>query len=194
MNKLLFLIDEISTIAGKIFAWCIVLLTGVVVYEVVMRYALNSPTSFAYDASYILYGALFIMAGAYALSQNAHVRADVVYRFLPIRTQGIIDLFLYIFFFFPGVFALVYAGYGFAELSWRMNEHSSFSPDGPPLYHFKALIPLAGCFLALQGFAEVVRAIMAIRDRKWPSRLHDVEDIEQIAKEKGYEAAAKEHH
>ena len=179
MQRLLFFIDALSTWVGKIFAWCIVLLTGIVCYEVFVRYALGRPTEWAYDMSYIMYGALFIMAGAYALARNSHVRADVIYRFLPVRVQGGLDLFLYIVAFFPGVIALIYSGYGFAALSWLINEHSSSSPNGPPLYQFKTLIPVAGFFLLLQGIAETIRAAIALTTGRWPPRPHDVEELEK---------------
>jgi len=133
-----------------------------------------------------------MMAGAYALSRNGHVRGDVLYLHFPPRVQAGIDLVLYLIFFFPGVLALVYSGYEFAKMSWLMNEHSSASPNGPPIYHFKALIPLAGFFLCLQGFAEVARCIACLRDGRWPSRLHDIEELEkQILEEKERERLAQ---
>jgi TRAP-type mannitol/chloroaromatic compound transport system permease small subunit len=177
MQRFLFFIDHISIWVGKLFAWAVVILTAVVTYEVFMRYVMRSPTGWAYDTGYILYGALFIMAGAYALATQAHVRADVVYRLFPIRVQAGIDLTLYIVFFIPAVFALVYAGYHFAEVSWAMRERSPYSPVGPPLYHFKALIPISGFFLSLQGIAEITRCIMALRSGKWPRRVGDVKEI-----------------
>jgi TRAP-type mannitol/chloroaromatic compound transport system permease small subunit len=155
-------------------------LTFAIAYEVASRYLLGQPTSWAYDVSYMLYGALFIMAGAYTLSRNGHVRGDVLYRFLKPTTQAGIDLVLYILFFFPGVIALVYSGWQFAELSWVMREHSSFSPAGPPLYHFKSLIPLAGFFLLLQGLAETARCILCLITGEWPQRLSDVEELEKV--------------
>lgn len=179
MQRILVFIDTISTWIGKIFAWCIVLLTLVVSYEVFVRYVLGQPTTWAYDTSYILYGTLFMMAGAYTLSRNGHVRGDVLYRFLPIRTQAGIDLTLYILFFFPGILALVYSGYGFAAFAWMIKERSSFSPSGPPLYHFKSVIPIAAFFLTLQGVAEVIRCIVALRTGQWPQRLQDVEELEK---------------
>ncbi|WP_181708172.1 TRAP transporter small permease subunit [Chthonobacter rhizosphaerae] len=179
MNRTLLFIDKVSSAVGKLFAWCILLLTLVVSYEVFVRYVLGQPTTWAYDVSYILYGTLFMMAGAYALSRNAHVRGDVVYRFFPVRVQASLDLVLYILFFFPGVIALVYSGYGFARLSWMINEHSSFSPNGPPLYHFKSIIPIAGFFLCLQGAAETARCVIALRTGVWPQRQHDVEELEK---------------
>ncbi len=180
MQSALLWIDRLSTWSGKLFSWCVLILTAVVTYEVFARYLFRAPTQWAYDVSYILYGALFIMTGAYALSRNGHVRADVIYRLLAVRTQGWLDLVLYILFYFPGVITLIYAGYNFAHLSWMMGERSSFSPGGPPLYHFKALIPIAGVFLFLQGVAEVMRCIVAIRTGAWPQRLHDVEELEKV--------------
>jgi TRAP-type mannitol/chloroaromatic compound transport system permease small subunit len=179
MQRMLILADLVSTWVGKLFAWCIVALTGATVYDVTARYVFNSPTGWAYDMEYILYGALFIMAGAYTLARNAHVRGDVLYRLLPVKAQASIDLVLYILFFFPGMIALVYAGYDFAHMSWMMDEHSSSSPGGPPIYQFKTLIPVAGFFMILQGIAEVVRCIVAIRTGQWPQRLHDVEELEK---------------
>jgi TRAP-type mannitol/chloroaromatic compound transport system permease small subunit len=179
MQRLLIFADLISTWVGKTFAWSVVLLTFATVYDVVARYVFDSPTGWAYDMEYIFYGALFIMAGAYALSRNAHVRGDVLYRFMPVRAQAAIDLVLYILFFFPGMIAFVYAGYDFAKLSWMMNEHSSSSPGGPAIYPFKMLIPIAGIFMILQGLAEVARCIVTLKCGEWPKRLHDVEELEK---------------
>lgn len=183
MDRLLFAIDAISSWVGKAFGWSIVFLTLAISYEVASRYLLGRPTDWAYDVSYMLYGALFIMAGAYTLSRNGHVRGDVIYRFFKPRTQAGIDLVLYILFFFPGVIALIYSGWGFASLAWMVKEHSSFSPAGPPLYHFKSLIPLAGFFLLLQGLAESVRCIQCIKTGQWPRRLADVEELEKVVLE-----------
>lgn len=180
MDRLLLAIDAISAWVGKAFGWSIVILTLAISYEVASRYLFGRPTDWAYDVSYMLYGALFIMAGAYTLSRNGHVRGDVVYRFFKPRTQAGIDLVLYVLFFFPGVLALIYSGWSFAELAWMVKEHSSFSPAGPPLYHFKSLIPLAGCFLLLQGLAETVRCILCIKTGEWPQRLADVEELEKV--------------
>lgn len=176
MQRFLITIDHISIWSGKLFAWSVVLLTGVVCVEVFMRYVVGKPTGWAYDMGYILYGALFMMAGAYALATQAHVRADVVYRLMPLRVRASIDLVLFTVFFMPAVLALVYAGYGFAEASWRIGERSPFSPVGPPLYHFKALIPISGVLLSLQGIAEIIRCVIAIKTGRWPERLHDVRD------------------
>jgi len=182
MQRFLLFIDRVSIWVGKLFAWAVVLLTAVVCYEVFMRYVMGAPTTWAYDAAYILYGTLFIMAGAYALATGSHVRADVVYRLLSPRTQASIEVTLYIVFFLPAVLAFIYAGYQFAETAWVMGERSSFSPAGPPLYHFKSTIPLSGAFLLLQGVAEVIRCVIAIRTGQWPSRVPDVEEIESAAK------------
>lgn len=177
MQRMVLWIDRISIGVGKLFAWCVVLLTLVVTYEVFMRYVLRSPSGWAYDAGYILYGTLFIMAGAYALATRAHVRADVVYRLMPIRMQASIDLVLYLLFFAPAAYALIFAGYHFAESSWLIRERSPYSPVGPPLYHFKALIPMAGVLLALQGIAEIIRCFLALRFGVWPTRAGDITEL-----------------
>jgi TRAP-type mannitol/chloroaromatic compound transport system permease small subunit len=182
-TKIINWIDHISEWCGKLFAWAVVILTIVVCYEVFMRYVMRAPTRWAYDVGVMLYGALFFMAGAYALARNAHVRADVIYRFLKPRTQASIDLVLFLVFFFPAAFFFIYSGYTYAERSWRMGETSSASPFGIPVYHFKTLIPIAGAFLFLQGLAELARCVICIRDGKWPPRFSDVEEIEKQAVE-----------
>ncbi|HSO06227.1 MAG TPA: TRAP transporter small permease subunit [Pelomicrobium sp.] len=178
LNRLLQAIDQLSKSVGHAFAWCILILTFGTVYEVFVRYALRDPTSWAFDMSYILYGGLFLMSGAYALSRNAHVRGDVFYRLWPIRVQAGVELTLYIIFFFPGVLSLIIAGGGYAWDSIRIQEVSVNSPVGVPIFQLKALIPLAGLLLAIQGVAEVIRCFIALREGKWPPRLHDVEEME----------------
>lgn len=183
MERILLGVDRISSLAGKLFAWCVVIMTFAICYEVFMRYVLRQPTTWAYDAGYMLYGALFIMAGAYALATGAHVRGDVLYRLFPKRWQAGVDLVLYLVFFFPAIIALIYSGYIFAERSWMMGERSSASPAGPPLYHFKSLIPLAAVFLFLQGLAEVARCVICLKTGRWPRRLDDVHDIDATTAE-----------
>ena len=180
LQRLLLPVDRVSTLVGQAFAWSILLLTFAVSYEVFSRYALGAPTDWAFDASYILYALLFIMAGAYALSRNAHVRGDFLYRAWPPRRQAMMDLVLYVLFFFPGIIAFIYSGYGFAAQSWFTHEHSAYSPSGPPIYHFKTVIPVTGTLLLLQGIVEVVRCLICIRTGGWPRRLHDVEEMEQV--------------
>lgn len=180
MTKFLYFIDSISTWVGKAFAWMILVLTLAVSYEVMVRYVFRAPTTWAFDISYISYGALFLMAGAYALVRNGHVRADVFYRFWKPRTQASMDLILYIIFFLPGVAALIYSGWKYAEFSVRFKEVSIFSPAGIPIYPLKVLIPITGVFLLLQGIAEIIRCLICIRTGQWPQRLHDVEETESI--------------
>jgi len=180
MTRILYFIDSLSAWFGKAFAWCIVVLTFSTCYEVFVRYVLNSPTVWAFDMSVQMYGALFMMCGAYALSQGAHVRADVVYRLMSIKTQAKIDLVLYILFLMPGALALVYYGYGFAADSWFYKEVSWSSPSRIQIYFFKTLIPIAGFLVLLQGFAECVRCIVCIQTGTWPPRLHDVEETETM--------------
>lgn len=178
MKKLLLTIDRISTFVGHFFAWLIVALTFMISWEVFSRYVLNSPHPWAFDVMIMMYGTLIMMAGAYTLSTSGHVRGDVLYGFFEPRTQAIFDLLLYVLFFFPGVFALAWAGYNFAADSWAINEHSNVTADGPPLYPFKTVIPLAGAFLLLQGAVEMIRCVICIRDGAWPSRIHDVEEVD----------------
>jgi len=180
MTSFLFFIDRISAWIGKAFAWCIMFMTLGVSYEVFVRYILRSPTAWAFDISYIMYGALFMMAGAYTLSRDGHVRGDVLYRLWPNRVQATVELILYFLFFFPGVFALIVAGTDYAVESWSYKEVSSFSPANIPVYQFKAIIPISAFFLLLQGIAQVIRCLLCIRDGKWPAHLHDVEEMESI--------------
>ncbi len=178
MQNLFLTIDRISTFVGHLFAWLVVGLTGLIGYEVFSRYVFNTPHAWAFDAQIMLYGTMFMMAGAYTLAKNGHVRGDILYGFLKPRTQAIFDLVLYIVFFIPGVVALAYAGYSFAEDSWRILEHSSITADGPPLYPFKTIIPIAGVFLLLQGLVEIFRCIVCIKQGEWPSREQDVEEVD----------------
>ncbi len=178
MDRLLEFINTLSTWVGKAFGWSILILTFGVSYEVFMRYGLNSPTTWSYDIMYMMYGGLFLMAGPYTVSRDAMVRGDFIYRLWRPRTQAIVDLILYLLFYFPGVTALIYAGYHFAYLAWRFGETSIFSPIAIPIYPMKMLIPTAGVLLFLQGIFEVVRCIRCIRDGAWPPRPHDVEELE----------------
>ncbi len=181
-------VDHLNTVVGQLFSWTILALTLAVCYEVVARYAFNAPTNWAYDVSYMLYGTLFMMAGGYAMARNGHVRGDFLYRNWSQRTQAKIDLVLYFVFFFPGILALVYSGWDFARLAYLLNEHSSASPDGPIIWPFKAIIPVVGVLMLLQGMVEVARCIQCIQTGEWPPRSHDVEELEKLILE---EAEAK---
>jgi TRAP-type mannitol/chloroaromatic compound transport system permease small subunit len=180
MTRFLYFIDSLSTWVGKAFAWLILVLTLGVSYEVFVRYVLRAPTTWAFDFSYITYGAMFLMAGAYTLARNGHVRADVLYRFWKPRTQAGMDLLLYIVFFLPAVAAWMYSGWNYASMSVRFREVSIFSPAGVPVFPLKALIPVTGLLLFLQGFAEIIRCVICIRVGEWPQRLYDVEETESI--------------
>ena len=178
MQALLLFIDKVSTWIGQFFSWLIVALTLMISWEVFSRYVLDSPHSWAFDVMSMMYGTLFMMAGAYTLSKNGHVRGDVLYGFFPPRLQAWLDLALYILFFIPGVVALAYAGYGFAAESWAINEHSNITADGPPVYPFKTILPLAGAFLLAQGLVEIVRCIVCIKQGEWPKRGDDVDEVD----------------
>lgn len=180
MIRIVHFIDSLSASVGKAFAWCIVILTFSTCYEVFVRYVLNAPTVWAFDMSVQMYGALFMMGGAYALSQDAHVRGDVVYRLLPRRAQASIDLVLYILFLGPGALALIYYGFWFAADSWFYKEVSWSSPARIQIYFFKTLIPVSGFLVLMQGFAEAVRCVMCIKTGAWPARLHDVQETDVV--------------
>ena len=173
-------IDGISTWTGKTAAWLIVGLMALVCAEVFKRYILNMPTAWIFDASNMFYGTLFMLCGAYTLAQNAHVRGDFLYSSMRPRTQATLDLILYFVFFIPGIAALLYAGTDYAMDSWRINEHSNVTADGPPVYHFKTVIPIAGALVLLQGVAEIVRCIVCLKTGEWPSRLKDVSEIDVV--------------
>ncbi len=187
MDRFPFVIDRLSAWVGKAFAWCILVLTLAYVYEVFVRKALRDPTAWAFDISYTMYGALFMMAGAYALSQDAHVRGDVIYRLWAPRVQAVIELTLLILFLFPGMAALIYAGFDYASESWSYRprgpggprgEISINSPIGVPVAPLKTLLPVAAFLVLLQGIAEAVRCVSCLKHGKWPQRLHDVEETE----------------
>ena len=179
MEKYIYFFESLSIWIGRAFGWCILILTLSVTYEVFVRYVLNAPTVWAFDMMVQMYGALFLMAGPYALAQDAHVRGDVIYRLFPFKVQARIDLTLYILFFFPGILALAYFGYEIASDSWRWKEVSWNSPARIQIYFFKSLIPLAGGLLILQGISETMRCILCIRDGKWMKRHEDVRETEK---------------
>ena len=178
MQKLLLAVDKLSTVVGQAFSWLILALTLMITWEVFSRYALNNPHPWAFDVMSMMYGTLFMTAGAYTLSKNGHVRGDVLYGFFPPRLQAGLDLTLYILFFIPGVVALAWAGYNFAAESWAINEHSNVTANGPPVYPFKTVIPIAGTILLLQGLVEIVRCAVCLQTGEWPSREHDVEEVD----------------
>ena len=177
MQKLLLSIDAVSTFIGKTAAWAVVVLTFLICWEVFSRYALNSPHAWVLDAQIMLYGSMFMMAGAYTLSKNGHVRGDVLYGFFSPRVQAGLDLLLYIVFFLPGVVAMTWAGGTYARESLAINEQT-FSATPIPLYPFKFVIPAAGAVLLLQGLAEIARCVICLRQGKWPRRADDVEEVD----------------
>jgi TRAP-type mannitol/chloroaromatic compound transport system permease small subunit len=178
MQRLLRFVDGVSTWVGQAFSWLILALTLLVSWEVFSRYALNHPNPWSFDLMIMMYGTAFMMGGAYTLAKNGHVRGDVLYRFFPPRLQAGIDLLLYLAFILPGVTALVWAGYSYAAESVAINEHSTLTANGPPLYPFKIVIPCAGLLLLAQGLVEIVRCIICLRMGDWPSREEDVEEVD----------------
>ena len=178
MQKLLLFVDRMSTWVGQAFSWLIVGLTLLISWEVFSRYALGHPHAWAFDAMIMLYGTLFMMAGAYTLAKNGHVRGDVLYGFFPPRLQAGLDLTLYLLFFIPGVVAFLWAGYYYAGESWAIREGSNITADGPPYYPFKTVIPVAGAFLLVQGIVEIIRCVICLKQGNWPSRQVDVEEVD----------------
>jgi TRAP-type mannitol/chloroaromatic compound transport system permease small subunit len=180
VQRFLYTIDGVSTWVGKAAAWLIIALMTVVCVEVSKRYFFNVPTDWIFDAENMFYGTLFMLAGAYTLAQNAHVRGDFLYSSMRPRMQALLDLILYLVFFVPGIAALIYAGYDYAHDSWRILEHSTVTSEGPPIYHFKTVIPIAGALVMLQGLAEIVRCVMCLQTGAWPERLADVAETDVI--------------
>ncbi len=185
--------DNLSAWFGKSFAWLIVLMAVGTGYEVFVRYVLNSPTAWALDVSFIMYGTLFMMGGAYTLSRGGHVRGDFLYRLWQPRTQAKVDLVLYIFFFFPGVTALVLSGWKYASRSWGYSEVSINSPAGIPIFQFKTVMVAAGLLLFIQGIAQIMRCIHAIRTNEWIKADEDVMETEDILIQKAQEAETGGH-
>ena len=178
MQNLLLFVDKVSTWVGQAFSWLIVTLTLLISWEVFSRYALDHPHAWAFDVMIMMYGTLFMMAGAYTLSKNGHVRGDVLYGFFPPRLQAGLDLTLYLLFFIPGVVAFVWAGYNYAAESWAIRESSNITAEGPPYYPFKTVIPVAGAFLLVQGIVEIIRCVICLKQGDWPSRVADVQEVD----------------
>ena len=191
MTKLIYAIESLSIWVGRAFGWCILILTFSVSYEVFVRYLLNSPTVWVFDMMVQMYGALFLMAGAYALAQDTHIRGDFLYRLFPVRVQASIDFVLYILFFFPGMLALIWFGAEIASDSWRYKEVSWNSPARIQIYFFKTLIPVAGGLLIIQGIAELLRCGKAMRSGQWMERLEDVHGTEEELMAKAAEMEAE---
>ena len=180
MQGLIAFSDKISTWTGKAAAWLIIILMFAVCIEVFKRYILNAPTAWIFDLDNMLYGSAFMLCGAYGLAQNAHVRGDFLYGSMKPRTQATLDLALYLLFFIPGILALIYAGYDYAQVSWHILEKSNVSAQGPAVYPFKTVIPVAGALVMLQGIAEILRCIICLKTGAWPERLKDAEEIDVV--------------
>ncbi len=180
MKQLMLTVDKISTYVGKAAAWLIIVLMVMVCIDVFRRYVMSAPSAWIGELSVMSYGVTFMICGAYTLAQNAHVRGDFLYGSMKPRTQALFDLVLYIAFFLPGIAALIYAGYTFAADSWRIGEHTTQIANGPPIYHFKSIIPIAGGLVMLQGIIEIIRCVYCLRTGEWPERLKDAEEIDVV--------------
>jgi TRAP-type mannitol/chloroaromatic compound transport system permease small subunit len=191
LEKFITFIDQITTWVGKAFGWCLMIMTFGMAYEVFVRYLLRNPTPWAFDFSYMMYGTLFMMAGAYTLSRDGHVRGDVIYRLWSPKTQAIVELILYIVFFFPGILALILAGWEYAGESWFYKEVSVFSPANVPIFQFKMIMPIAAMLCFIQGIAQVCRCIICMRTGQWPAHLEDVEEMEAMLQHQQEDDAAQ---
>ncbi|MDB5841615.1 MAG: fcbTs1 [Herminiimonas sp.] len=180
VQSFLYTVDRISTWTGKATSWLNVFLMLLICVEVFKRYILNAPTAWIFDISNMVYGTVFMMGGAYALAQNAHVRGDFLYSNMKPRTQAAFDFVLYFVLFIPGIMALMYAGYEYAGDAWRIQEHSNTTSNGPPVYHFKTVIPIAGTLIMMQGLSEIVRCVVCLKTGEWPPRLKDAQEIDVI--------------
>ena len=196
MDKVIAAVDRVSTFVGKASAWLFGLLMVVVCVEVAKRYLLNAPTAWIFDATTMLYATGFMLCGAYGLAQDAHVRGDFLYGSMPPRRQAALDLALYVLFFLPGVLGLIFAGWDFAADSWRIAERSNITADGPPVYHFKTVIPVAAALVLLQGLVEMIRCVICLKQGAWPERLKDAEELdvieEQLAHSEYVDAESRE--
>jgi len=190
-QNLIYTIDKLSAWVGKAFAWTILIMAFGTGYEVFVRYFLRAPTSWSFDVSYIMYGTLFMMAGAYTLSRDGHVRGDVLYRLWPPRVQATVEVTLYFLFFFPAILAFIFAGLEYALDSWGYLEVSVNSPANIPIYQFKTVLPVAAFFLLLQGIAQVFRCIICLKTGQWPAQLHDVEEMESMLQHQHEDGAAE---
>lgn len=180
MSKLILAIDRLSTFLGKAASWLFGLLMIVVCVEVAKRYWFNAPTAWIFDATTMMYATGFMLCGAYGLAQDAHVRGDFLYSSMPPRRQAALDLALYVLFFLPGVLGLIFAGWDYAADSWRIAERSNITAEGPPVYHFKTVIPVAAALVLLQGIVEMIRCVICLKTGQWPERLKDAEEIDVV--------------
>lgn len=152
--------------SGKLFAWLVIPMTFGLAYEVIVRYAFNAPTIWAYDITYILYGSHFMLGAAYALYKGQHIRTDMFYERYSVRWKGIVDASLYLLFFFPGMIFFMFAGWDEAQHAWSIGERSDASPWRPIIYPFKTVVPVAALLLLIQGVSEFLKsAYAAIKGR-----------------------------
>jgi TRAP-type mannitol/chloroaromatic compound transport system permease small subunit len=164
-------IDRISDVSGRITAWLIIPMTLAVTWEVVGRHFFRAPTIWAFDVTYMLYGTHFMLGTAYTLMRIGHVRSDMLYQGWSVRRQNLVDAIGYLFFFFPAMALFFYFSGQEAYHSWEIRETSDASPWHPIIYPFKAVIPLTALLLSIQGVAEFLKSLYAIRTgRLWAKR------------------------
>jgi TRAP-type mannitol/chloroaromatic compound transport system permease small subunit len=162
IGKIVGRIDSISEWSGKIVAWLSLPLVLFMSYDVIMRYLFQAPTKWAYEMTWMQYGALFILGGAYALKHKLHVRVDIIYNRWTPRTKAIFDLLVYLVMFFPVFYILIVHSAIYAYYSWEVLETSYISYWQPPVYPIKTVMVIGFVLFALQGIAEFLRLCLLV--------------------------------
>lgn len=168
MARTITAIDRTSYFVGWLLAFLVVPIFVAMVWEIVARYAFRAPTMWAYDISRMLYGALFMLGAGYTLSRGLHIRADFLYRTLPVRAQGRIDFVLYVVFYFPGLLVLLWASSDFAWTAIEQGERGMDTAWMPVLGPIKSALPIGVALLLFQGVSEVLKSWYAATRGRWP--------------------------
>lgn len=168
MSSVIVTIDTISLWTGRVVAWLTVPLMLVIVYEVLARYLFTAPTRWAYDISRMLYGAMFVLGAAYALSKGVHIRADFIYRRWSVKTQGWVDTLLYLVCYFPTMGIFLFVSTEWAWISVSRGERGTDTAWMPLLGPLKSCVPIGISFVILQGISELLKSVHAARKGKWP--------------------------
>ena len=161
-------IDKFSKWVGNIVCWILMPLIFAMTYEVLARKLFLAPTIWAYDISRFLYGALFMLGAAYALSKGVHIRADFLYRNFKIKNQGLIDFWLYLLFYFPGLIVFLYMTIGFVGESIQRGERGMDTTWMPYMWPIKTCLLIGIIFLLVQGVSELLKSYWAAKKGEWP--------------------------
>ena len=161
-------IDKFSKWIGNIVCWILIPLIFTMTYEVLARKLFHAPTIWAYDISRFLYGALFMLGAGYALSRGVHIRADFLYRNFKKKNQGLIDFWLYLLFYFPGLFVFLYMTIGYVGESIQRGERGMDTTWMPYMWPIKSCLLIGIIFLIIQGVSELFKSYWAAKKGKWP--------------------------